>query len=230
MKISFDEFYQELEEGVYDPNIFKAIFLAGGPGSGKSFVAGRTGIIGKGLKLVNSDNEFEFLMKQAQLSLDMTGKAAERQADKRDKIRDKAKSMTSKKKGGYIDGRLGLIIDGTARDYPKLAAEAVALQKLGYDTYMIFVNTSLDVALERNAMRPRKVPESIVTKSWNAVQNNIGKFSLFFKKGFIIVDNNEVNEDIFKEVYKRVTYLLQQRVQNGRAKLWIQHQLDLKRR
>ena len=63
MKISFDEFYQELEEGVYDPNIFKAIFLAGGPGSGKSFVAGRTGIIGKGLKLVNSDNEFEFLMK-----------------------------------------------------------------------------------------------------------------------------------------------------------------------
>lgn len=230
MKISFDEFYQELEEGVYDPNIFKAIFLAGGPGSGKSFVAGRTGVLGKGLKLVNSDNEFEFLMKQAQLSLDMTGKAAERQADKRDAIRDKAKTMTSKKKGGYIAGRLGLIIDGTARDYPKLAAEATALQKLGYDTYMIFVNTSLDVALERNAKRSRKVPESIVTKSWNAVQNNIGKFSLFFKKGFIIVDNNKADEDIFKEVYKRVNYLLRQKVQNGRAKLWIQQQLDLKRR
>ena len=32
-------FYQLLE-GVYDPNIFKAFFMAGGPGSGKSYVAG----------------------------------------------------------------------------------------------------------------------------------------------------------------------------------------------
>ena len=79
-------------------------------------------------------------------------------------------------------------------------------------------------------MRPRKVPESIVSKSWKAVQQNIGKFSLFFKKGFIIVDNNEVNEDIMKEVSKRVRSLLRQKIQNGRAKLWIQQQLDLKRR
>ena len=28
-----------LNEGARDPGIFKAIFLAGGPGSGKSFVA-----------------------------------------------------------------------------------------------------------------------------------------------------------------------------------------------
>ena len=34
--------FRELQEGVYDPNIFKAFFLAGGPGSGKSYVARRT--------------------------------------------------------------------------------------------------------------------------------------------------------------------------------------------
>ena len=45
---------------------------------------------------------------------------------------------------------------------------------LGYDTYMIYVNTSLDVALERNAMRPRSIPTPIVTKSWNDVQKNLG--------------------------------------------------------
>ena len=28
-----------LKEGVYDPGIFKAIFTAGGPGSGKSYDA-----------------------------------------------------------------------------------------------------------------------------------------------------------------------------------------------
>jgi len=230
MKQSFDELYDELNEGVYDPNIFKAIFLAGGPGSGKSYVAGRSGVIGQGLKLVNSDNEFEFLMKKAKLELDMTTQLADKQAGQRDSVRDKAKRMTASKKDNYISGRLGLILDGTARDYDKLSNEAKALQQIGYDTYMIFVNTSLDVALERNAMRPRKVPESIVSKSWKAVQQNIGKFSLFFKKGFIIVDNNEVNEDIMKEVSKRVRSLLRQKIQNGRAKLWIQQQLDLKRR
>tara|TARA_B100001094_G_scaffold286613_1_gene301584 strand:+ start:1008 stop:1700 length:693 start_codon:yes stop_codon:yes gene_type:complete len=230
MKKSFDELYDELNEGVYDPNIFKAIFLAGGPGSGKSYVAGRSGVIGQGLKLVNSDNEFEFLMKKAKLELDMTTQLADKQAGQRDSVRDKAKRMTASKKDNYISGRLGLILDGTARDYDKLSNEAKALQQIGYDTYMIFVNTSLDVALERNAMRPRKVPESIVSKSWKAVQQNIGKFSLFFKKGFIIVDNNEVNEDIMKEVSKRVRSLLRQKIQNGRAKLWIQQQLDLKRR
>ena len=143
MKKSFDELYDELNEGVYDPNIFKAIFLAGGPGSGKSYVAGRSGVIGQGLKLVNSDNEFEFLMKKAKLELDMTTQLADKQAGQRDSVRDKAKRMTATKKDNYISGRLGLILDGTARDYDKLSNEAKALQQIGYDTYMIFVNTSL---------------------------------------------------------------------------------------
>ena len=217
--------FEELTEGVYDPNIFKAIFLAGGPGSGKSYVAGRT-VAGRGLKTVNSDNQFELLLKKANLSLQMP----EKDADLRAPIRDRAKAMTAKQKANYIEGRLGLVIDGTARDYKALTDQAKELQQLGYDTYMIFVNTSLDVALKRNAARPRKVPENILTNSWKSVQSNIGKFSLFFKKGFVIVDNNNANEDIFREVSKRVSALLRQKVQNGRAKLWVQQQLDLKRR
>ena len=138
--------------------------------------------------------------------------------------------MTAKQKANYIEGRLGLVIDGTARDYKALTDQAKELQQLGYDTYMIFVNTSLDVALKRNAARPRKVPENILTNSWKSVQSNIGKFSMFFKKRFVIVDNNNANEDIFREVSKRVSALLRQKVQNGRAKLWVQQQLDLKRR
>ena len=46
----------------------------------------------------------------------------------------------------------------------------VNLKQLGYDCYMIFVNTSLDVALERNRRRERTVPEYITTKSWNETQ------------------------------------------------------------
>ena len=219
------KFEQLFSEGVYDPNIFKAIFLAGGPGSGKSYVAGKT-IRGEGLKVVNSDDAFEALLKKSGLDLQMPDKEAEL----RDPVRDKAKRITAKRKANYIDGRLGLIIDGTAREYDKIARQSNDLKQLGYDTYMVFVNTSLDVALERNAKRPRRVPEPIVTKSWKAVQSNIGKFSLHFRQGFIVVDNNDAKEDVFRQVTKRVKALLRKPVKNGRAKQWIQNQLDLKKR
>ena len=217
--------FEQLTEGVYDPNIFKAIFLAGGPGSGKSYVAGKT-IRGEGLKIVNSDDAFERLLKKSGLSLQMPDK----EADLRDPVRTRAKKITAKRQANYIDGRLGLIIDGTAREYDKIARQSNDLKQLGYDTYMVFVNTSLDVALERNAKRPRRVPEPIVARSWKAVQSNIGKFSLHFRQGFIVVDNNDAKEDVFREVTKRVKALLKKPVRNGRAREWIKHQLDLKRR
>ena len=95
---------------------------------------------------------------------------------------------------------------------------------------MIFVNTSLDVALERNQMRPRSIPEKIVTQSWKDVQKNIGKFSNFFKGRFIIVDNNDPNEPPHIEVFKRVRNLAKKKVQNTRAKQWIARELELKKR
>ncbi len=217
--------YSQLVEGVYDPNIFKAIFLAGGPGSGKSYVAGKT-IRGQGLKVVNSDDAFEVLLKKAGLS----AKMPESEKEPRDAVRARAKRITATRKSNYLDGRLGLIIDGTGRDYDKIVNQASELQQLGYDTYMVFVNTSLDVALQRNAQRDRTVPESIVTKSWKDVQSNIGKFSLFFKDGMIIVDNNDAKEDVFVEVYKRMQKLLKKKIKNGRAKQWIENELAKKRR
>ena len=48
-----------------------------------------------------------------------------------------------------IKGRLGMVVDGTGRDYDKIKNQVAQLRQLGYDCYMIFVNTSLDVALEK---------------------------------------------------------------------------------
>ena len=217
--------YQELQEGVYDPNIFKAFFLAGGPGSGKSYVVRRT-TGGSGLKIVNSDNAFEMLLKRAGLSLKMPASEEE----PRDVVRSRAKDITSKQKANYIEGRLGLIIDGTGREAEKILYQKRQLEELGYDTYMIFVNTSLDVALQRNAERARSVNEKIVVKSWKDVQGNIGKFSNMFRQGMIIVDNNDAGEDIFKVVWKRVQGLLKNKVTNTRAKNWIASELAKKKR
>ena len=101
------------------------------------------------------------LLKRAGLSLKMPASEEE----PRDVVRSRAKDITSKQKANYIEGRLGLIIDGTGREAEKILYQKRQLEELGYDTYMIFVNTSLDVALQRNAERARSVNEKIVVKS-----------------------------------------------------------------
>ena len=217
--------FQELQEGLYDPNIFKAFFLAGGPGSGKSYVAGKA-TSGSGLKSVNSDDAFEHMLNKAGLSLKMPPEETE----PRDVVRGKAKDITGRMEKNFIEGRLGLIIDGTGREVDKILRQKAKLDELGYDTYMIFVNTSLDVALKRNAERPRSVAEPIVVKSWKDVQGNLGKFSNIFRAGFIVVDNNDAGEDVFDQVWRRVKGLLRKKVKNTRAKNWMASELAKRQR
>ncbi len=217
--------YHELQEGVYDPNIFKAFFLAGGPGSGKSYVVRRT-TGGTGLKVVNSDDAFESLLKKAGLSLKMPPEEFER----KEKVRAHAKELTSKRQANYLEGRLGLIIDGTGRQSSKILRQKSSLEELGYDTYMIFVNTSIDVALQRNEERARSLQSSFVIKSWKDVQSNIGAFNNMFRQGFIVVDNNDAGEDVFQSVWKRIQGLLRKKVTNTRAQNWIASELAKKRR
>ena len=215
--------FAHLHEGVNDPNIFKAFFLAAGPGSGKSYVVRKT-TGGLGMRVVNSDDAFEKKLKDAGHSLDT--RAMDTQV--RDKIRDRAKEITKAKQTNYIEGRLGLIIDGTGKDFEKITRQARNLEAIGYDTHMIFVNTSLDVALQRNADRARKLAEPLVVKSWNDVQKNIGKFNNFFKGNFIIIDNNNATEDILTDVFKRVRSLANKKIQNKRAQQWINNELQMR--
>ena len=221
----FQDLRTPLLEGVYDPNIFKAIFLAGGPGSGKSYVVRRT-TGGAGLKIVNSDPAFELLLKKAGLSLKMPPEEFER----KEKVRAHAKRITAKQKANYLEGRLGLIIDGTGKDAEKISFQKRQLEELGYDTYMIFVNTSIDVALQRNADRARSLQASEVVRMLKEVQSNIGTFSNMFRQGFIVVDNNDASEDVLKEVWKRVQGLLKKKVTNTRAKNWMAMELAKRKR
>ena len=186
--------FQQIQEGVYDPNIFNAIFLAGGPGSGKSYVVRKT-TGGLGMKIVNSDDIYEKELEKAGLDI---GKPEDIFSDEGQEIRGKAKRLTKGRQTSWVDGRLGIIIDGTGKDVAKITGQKNALDQLGYETMMIFVNTSLETAQQRNKERPRTLPEKSVEQMWNGVQKNIGAFqSLFGSKNFIIVDNNDAGEDIF---------------------------------
>ena len=214
-----------IQEGLYDPGIFKAFFLAGGPGSGKSYVTSRI-TPGLGLKNVNSDTAFENALKKAGLSLDMPPEEQEL----RDVIRTKSKRLTEKQLGLYLKGRLGLVIDSTARNFVRIETAKSALTRYGYDSYCIFVNTNLDVALARNAARPRKVPIDIVKQNHKEVQENIGKLQrLFGMKNFIVIDNNKANEDILEKAYKMVRKLVKNPPSTSIAKNWIANEIKKKK-
>lgn len=181
------KFKQYISEGVNDPAIFKAIFLAGGPGSGKSFIVGQTALTALGMRVVNSDDAFEAAMRKAGMEMNPDNIFSV----KGQEMRGKAKSLTGKKQELYLTGRLGIVIDGTGRDYDKIKGQSTELQRLGYDVAMIFVNTDKETALKRNRERARSLPDDEVSQMWQAVQNNIGKFNGHFGANFIVLDNSD---------------------------------------
>ena len=230
----FEEF---IGEGVNDPGILKAFFMAGGPGSGKSYVAGELFGISKagfstvsydlGLKLVNSDQAFELLLKKEKI--DMANLMTLMKEDpaawqKAMQIRARAKRLTQNMQEGYIKGRLGMIIDGTGKNYKKIEGQVEKLRSLGYDCYMVFVNTSLAVAQERNSARARKLPVDMVTQMWDEVQANIGKFQRLFKsKRFEIVDNSTYGDSKpIDLVSKEIRKFMKQSVSNPIGKKWLE--------
>jgi len=209
-------------EGVNDPSIFKAVFLAGGPGSGKSFIVGKTALKALGFRLINSDDAFEKGLKRAGLTMDPDDIfSAQGQA-----VRASAKAITGKVMTRAIEGRMGLVIDGTGKDYAKIKKQVDLLREIGYAVHMIFVNTDLETALDRNDKRPRSLPKDAVTKMWKDVQKNIGKFQALFRNRITIVDNSE-GSDIEKqslEAYKDIKTWAAKPPENAIAVKWIKGQ------
>ena len=234
-----------LHEGYRDPGIFKAVFLAGGPGSGKTYIAkGLFGIPEKvnvsqsGLKMVNSDKELKFLLNKYGFGTNLDAlpdelfrQLTDPSSDDYSGLRDFAKDLTGQRRKLYQDGRLGMIIDGTGDDFQKIAREKKELEDIGYDCYMIFVNTTLEVALQRNELRDRVLPASIVQASHREVNQNIGAFQgLFGSANFMIVDNNqhkteEQAKKRFKMLVKQgLSTFIKKPITSEKAKSWIRKQ------
>ena len=249
-----------LKESVFDKSILKCIFMAGGPGSGKSYVASELfGIPTKiavstkyDMKLVNSDSEFEhFLHKFGfetagwetldidqwpeevyQIATGQTSKGGKADLDHMS-VRDKSKGVTKKRLKQYTKGRLGVIIDGTGHNFGRIAKQKREMEKMGYDTFMVAVNTSLDVAKERNKSRKRALPEDVLIKSWSNVQNNLGTFQSLFKSNFRIVDNSkflkpeQAQKKFAKIMGDGINKFVTRPVKNPIGKIWIKNQKEL---
>jgi predicted kinase len=213
-------FKSYIEEGVNDPAIFKAVFLAGGPGSGKSFIVGQTALQSLGFKLINSDPAFERALEKAGLDKKNPDDIF---SEPGQLARVKAKALTDKQMQMAIDGRLGLVIDGTGKDANKIKKQAVKLKQLGYEVALVFVNTDLETAVARNQKRDRQLPDAVVKKMWNDVQKNIGTFQAMFGQYMFVIDNSDDSDwkSQVRKVYNTIRKWSNKDPRMPQAKAWI---------
>jgi hypothetical protein len=176
-------------EGCNDRSVFKAVFICGGPGSGKDFIV-RSVLYGYGLVEINSDHAFEFMMKKHGLDMKMPGS----EQIKRDMVRGTSKNMTKEKERLALVGRLGLIINGTGDDYHQIEYVKRNLEAMGYETRMLCVVTDNEVSRLRNIMRGqlggREVPESIRKEKWMLADANVRHYRELFGKDCFVINNS----------------------------------------
>lgn len=224
---------QPMDEGINDPGIFKAVFTAGGPGSGKTTVARLLGLEAAGLKNLSSDNAFAYLLQKHGLDPRMPP-----EEDKaRGPVRDRAKELAAQQEANYVDGRLGLIIDGTGTKPQKILAMKKALEDLGYQTAMVFVDTDEETAVKRNiergnkvdpktGKRGRTVPEEHTRDKNRQARAAAQVLDDYFGEWMAWVDNSTIytkhNED-FREADKMIRRFLSQPL-TSKAQDWIEQQ------
>jgi hypothetical protein len=131
----------------YNRGVFKAIFVTGGPGSGKDVII-REAIAESRAVELNSVQAFEYLMDKQKL------------AEKSNDFRREA-----------IRNRGPLIINGPADDHSRIITIKEELEELGYETIMVFVNTTDQASQERNLRLTKMIAESIRREKWELAQS-----------------------------------------------------------
>ena len=270
-----------LTEGKNDPGIFKVIFMAGGPGSGKGTIlrellgASSSSFTPQGLKIVNSDALYELLLKKSGVGVKdpgglsreeyeklspeeqeeyNTAKKAYRSIsgalmskatkavtggvsgidpeqiglDRKDFGMKKIKSRPKSQLEMHVDGRLGLIVDGTAANYTKIMREKKILETLGYDTMMIAVSVPVETAIDRNKARGeaggRAISRKAVERTCSRVQQSIEKYETDFEN-FVLIDNTRpTSETLTSDVFKKVNNFISSKPKRTSALDWLNKQ------
>ena len=250
-----NDIIKTIDEGLYDSHIFKAVFMAGGPGSGKTYISkqlfgipeGGANVSVGGLKSVNSDREYMFLLKKygfdptelATYPDDVFQHLGAPMSKGGSGLRDMAQDLKTQRKLGYMKGKLGMVIDSTGSNFGKVKKQKKELEKQGYDTYMVFVMTSLETALIRNKERAekgeRELPAHILKKSWKDTRKNMGGLKSLFGKNFALVHNDKHLDDkearhVFSNLVKNyANKWVGSPIQNPKGKQWVKDQLRLKK-
>jgi hypothetical protein len=193
-------FKQFVAESINDRGIFKAIFIIGLPGSGKSYTASKIkGTVSP--RIVNTDKAAEFLG---------TKWGKEIKSSNWHEFKDTSHRITSNMLLNYIDGMLPLFVDGTSNDVSNILHRMGILESLGYDVGVVFVDTGLDKAIERANSRATEIGRHVDQDFIESV-HRINRENANFLKGKVSfyreVDNNSdghLGDDELDIAFKKV--------------------------
>lgn len=198
------EVYHDVRKGMglhenENEGMFKAIFVTGGPGSGKDIVI-RESISCGSIAEIDISRAVSIFSDKGTLS------------ESSDDFRKES-----------IRNRRPVIINGSATSNDILTIKE-ELEELGYATMMIFVNTSDYASKTRNAGLSRMMTEDIRHKKWKTSQTN----SLVFKENFsyyIEFDNSLGVSDITEELNflgSMITSFMEEAIVSESALVWMQ--------
>lgn len=168
----------------------KAIFLAGPAGSGKTYISKQ--LIPPSLKVINSDDTYEELLKASGIGLKQKDFTPD-QLSQAAKLQAQARKTTQDKLAQSIEDKNDIVIDGTGAASGPVLKKKQQLEDLGYETLMLMVYVSPLTSLERNAQRDRSLMPGIVLRTWRDVNKNIEIYRQAFGDNFILLDNNPEN-------------------------------------
>jgi predicted kinase len=184
----------------FNRGLFKAIFVTGGPGSGKDIIIREAIAESKAVEL-NSVQAFDLLMDKHKLS------------EKSNDYRREA-----------IRNRGPIIINGPADDHTRMITIKEELQEFGYDVALVFVDTTNEASKERNEKLIKSISESIRYDKWQLAQTSKEAYRQNFSK-FIDFNNSssfeEIQEDI-TDTYEKINRFIEDKNYNVIAFSWLE--------
>jgi len=206
-----------LDESRFDKTIFKAVFLAGAPGAGKSTVVDKSGLKALGFRVVNPDHSFE-----RQLAIHNLPRDMEQWGEKGREVQKSSYGVARRQLLSYVSGMLGVVIDGTGTRITKITDQMHELEQKGYDCYMIMVNVPLEVSIQRQELRHagggRKLSGDLVTTKWNEIQQAIPYYKRIFRDKYFEIRSDLATDYDYTEIYKEFMKIVNRPVQNPIAK------------
>lgn len=188
-------------------SMFKALFLVGGPGSGKDVII-REAIAEKNAVEINANKAYDFIIDKLKLS-----------------------EETKDYQLNAIRNRNALVINGASDDMEKISTIKEELEELGYRTMMVFVNTTNEISEKRNQQHSRIISEQIRLDKWNKSQENLDKFYDIFE-AFLEFDNSinlqesdalvkENKENELSDMSNEISFFFRAKVLTETAKDWL---------
>lgn len=181
-------------------NPFKAIFILGPAGAGKTFFSKQIGIPAE-FRTSNPDEKIESEFKKFGLSMKFVTKEEDLDTfQKQQTFREKLQNATQSQTFDWLNQARPVVFDTTGEDVMKISVRMEELKTAGYDIGVIMINVPTDISVKADKKRDRTVgePTKDISKQYqDEVKKDRGYFTLLAGKvaGYEFMD--VLGDDIY---------------------------------